>query len=109
MDVDLAPFDVLKNALVGCRFAADVVVLRETVDGNRDAQTRNAHPLQRDGNNGAGNHESEYTQFAERGKNAAQLAMTDQRLAANQGNVEGLMLAHKLHDAINEGVAAEVA
>jgi len=83
-------------------------MLGKAVDGNRDAQARNAHPLDRDGNHGAGNHESEYTQLAERGKNAAQLAMTDQRFAANQGNVEGLMLAHKLHHTINEGVAAEV-
>ena len=109
VNIDLATFDVLENALVGCGLAADIVMLGETVDGNRDAQTRNSHPLERDGNHGAGNHESEYTQLAECGKNAAQLAMTDQRLAANQGNVEGLMLAHKLHDAINEGVAAEVA
>ena len=39
---------------------------------------------------------------------AVQLAMADQRFAAHQGNVKRLMLAHQLHDALNEGVAAEV-
>jgi hypothetical protein len=34
MDIDLAAFDVLENALVGCRLAADVVMFGETVNGN---------------------------------------------------------------------------
>src|SRR6266852_4254990 len=108
MGIDLAAFYVLENALVGCGLAANIVMLGETVDGNRDAQARDAHPLHRDGNHGAGNHESEYTQLAEGGENAAQLAMTDQRFAAHQGNVERLMLAHKLQDAIDERRPAQV-
>src|SRR6267143_7098050 len=66
VDIDLAAFYVFEDALVGCGLAADVVMLGKAVDGNRDAQARNSHPLDWDGNHGAGNHESEYTQLAER-------------------------------------------
>src|SRR6266478_3923143 len=45
VDIDLAAFDVLEDALVGCRLAPDVVILGEAVHRDGYTQTRDVHPL----------------------------------------------------------------
>ena len=109
VDIDLAAFDVFEDALVGGGLAADVVVGGKTVNGDGHADARQFHPFWRNGDDGAGDDQREDVYFAEGGENTGKFAMTDQRLAADERNVEGLVFVHEREDAIDEGVTVEIA
>src|SRR4029077_9668976 len=104
----LAAFHVLEEALVGRRLAPDVVMLRQPIHGDGYPQERDLHPLDRDGNHRAGNDEREYAQITEGGENAAQLAMADERLAADPGKMNGLVVPHESQHTFDERVSAQV-
>jgi hypothetical protein len=108
VNIDLAAFNVRKDALVGGRFAANVVILWEAVNGDGDAEARNLHPFERNGNDGAGDDEAEDVESAKSGKNAGEFAMADEGFAADQGDVDGLVFADEVEDAVDQGIATEV-
>lgn len=108
VNVDFAAFDIFENAFVGGGLAADVVVLGEAVDRDGDADARQLHPFDGDGNDGAGDDEGENIHAAEDGENAAELFVADERFAADEGNVNRFVLADEIDDAIDESVAMEV-
>jgi hypothetical protein len=108
MDIDLATFDVFQDALVGGRFAANIMMFGESVDRDGDSDSGELHPFHRDRDNGAGDNEGKNFQGAECGKNPAELTMADQRFTANQGYMDGLVFAYELQNALDKCVAAQV-
>ena len=108
VDVDFAAFDIFENAFVGGGLAADVVVLGQPVNRDGHADARQLHPLRRDGNHGAGDDERENIHAAQRGKDAAEFAVADERFAADKRNVNRLVLAHETQHAVDERVAAQI-
>src|SRR5882724_2016847 len=109
VDVDFTARDILQDALVSGGLAANVVVLREAVDGYGDAQPREIHPFERNWNHAAGDYEGEDVHGAEGRQNSAQFAMAHQRLAADQRDVHGLVLADEVEDPIDKSLAAKIA
>ena len=108
VNVDFAAFDIFQDAFVGSGLAADVVVFGKAVDRDCDADARELHPFDRDGDHGAGDDERENIHAAENWENAAEFLVTDEGLAADERNVNGLVLADEIDDAIDESVAAEI-
>jgi hypothetical protein len=108
VNVDLAAFDVFEDALVGGGLAANVVMFRETVNGDGNAETGDLHPLGRDGYDSAGDNEGENVERAESRENTAELPMADQGFAAHQGNVDRFVLADESQDTIDKSVTPQI-
>ena len=106
--VDFAAFDIFQDAFVGSGLTADVVVFGKAVDRDGDTNARELHPLDGNGNHGTGDHQRENIHAAENRENAAEFFVTDERFAANQGNVNRLVLADKFDYAVDESVTAEI-
>ena len=71
VDVDFTSRDIFENAFVGRGLAANVVMLGKPVHRDSDTETGDLHPVARNRNYTAGNHQCEYAQLTERGENAA--------------------------------------
>lgn len=84
VDIDIAAGDVFQDAFVGGGLAADVVVFGQSVNGNGDADARDFHPFERNGNHSAGDHHCENSHVAEGRENFGKLAMADERFAADE-------------------------
>jgi len=108
VNVDFAAFDIFQDAFVGSGLTADVVVFGKAVDRDGDTNARELHPLDGNGNHGAGDHQRENIHAAENRENAAEFFVTNERFAANQGNVNRLVLADEIDDAVDESVAAKI-
>lgn len=108
VNVDFTAFDIFQDAFVGGGLTADVVVFGKAVDRDGDADARKFHPLDRDGNHGASDHERKNIHAAEYRKNAAEFFVADERLAADERNVNRFVLADEIDDAVDESVAAEI-
>ena len=108
VNVDFAAFDIFQDAFVGGGLTADVVVFGKAVDRDGDTNARKLHPLDGNGDHGAGDHERENIHAAENRENAAEFLVTDERLAADKRNVNRLVLADEIDDAIDESVAAKI-
>ena len=66
------------------------------------------HPLDGNGNDGAGDDERENIHAAENRENAAEFLVADERLAADQRNVNRFVFADEIDDAVDESVAAKI-
>lgn len=108
MNVDFAAFDIFQDAFVGGGLAADVVVLGQAVDRDGDADARKLHPFDWDGDDSAGDHERKNIHAAQDREDAAEFFMADERFAADKRNMNGLVLADKIDDAVDECVAMEI-
>jgi len=86
--------DVLQNALVGGRFAANIVMLGKTVHGDRHAQSGNVHPVLRNRDHSTGDNHSVNFHLAQYRQQPAQFTMPYQRLAADEGQVKRTMLTN---------------
>ena len=105
MDVHGAAVQVAENALVRGWMAPHVVVLWQTINGDRRDETREADPLHGDGNDAAGNDHGEDATAAQLRKNAAQFTMTHHRLAANERHMQRLKPVDKAEHTANQIVA----
>jgi hypothetical protein len=108
VNVDFAAFDIFQDAFVGGGLTADVVVFGQAVNRDGDADTRELHPLDGNGNHGAGDDERENTHAAQNRENAAEFLVTDERFAAYKRNVNGLVFADEIDYAVDESVAAKI-
>ena len=108
VNVDFAAFNIFQDAFVGGGLTADVVVFGKAVDRDGDADARKLHPLDGNGNHGARHNQRENIHAAQDRENAAQFLVADERLAADQRNVNRLVLADEIDDAVDESVAAQV-
>ena len=84
MDSDLAPADVFQDALIGRGMATDIMMLRQAVDRDRNANITDRHPLARNWNHRAGHDHGIDVHPAQDRQQAAQFAMAHERLAAHK-------------------------
>jgi len=108
MDVDATAGEVGEDALVGGRVAANIVVLREAVNGDGGSEARQAEPLHGNGNDAAGDDHGEDAAAGKLRKNQAKLAMTYKRFAADQSNVQRLEAVDESDDAADQVIATFV-
>ncbi len=108
VNVDFAAFDIFQDAFVGGGLTADVMVFGKAVNRDGDADARKLHPLDGNGNDGAGDDERENIHAAENRENAAEFLVANERLAADKRDVNRLMLADEIDDAVDESVAAKI-
>jgi len=108
MDVDFAAFDIFQDALIRGGLAADVVVLREAVDRDCNAHARKLHPFGGNGDHRACDNQRENIHAAENRKNAAEFLVADERLAADEGNMDRLVFSDEIDDAIDKSVATKI-
>ena len=109
MNADVPAGDVLQNTLVGGRFAPDIVVLRKPVHGNSHGDVFESGPLHRYRNHGAGDYDGVDSAGAKLREHFTQFPMADQRLAADQRDVERLVLVDDAEDPFDQFVAATIA
>lgn len=83
VDVDFATMELAEDFFVGCGLTANVVVFGKTVDGDGDSNAWKRYPLERDGDDAAGDDQSKDAHFAEDGENLGEFAMADERFAAD--------------------------
>ena len=108
VNVDFTAFNIFQDAFVGGGLTTDVVVFGKAVDRDGDADARELHPFDRDRDHGARHHQCKNIHAAQYGKNAAELFVADERFAADERNVNGLVLADEIDDAVDESVAVEI-
>ena len=108
MNVNFAAGDIFEDEVVGRGPSPDVVMFRQTVDGNRHANAGQVHPAERDWDYTAGDYERENVHGAQGGKDQAEFAMAHEWFATDQGDVHGLVSSHEVQDAVDEGGAAKV-
>jgi hypothetical protein len=84
------------------------VVFGKAVNRDCDADARELHPFDRDGDHGAGDDERKNIHAAQNRKNAAELFVPHERFSADERNVNRFVLADEIDDAIDESVAMEI-
>src|SRR5581483_2322858 len=99
---------VAEDTLVSRRFTAYVVMFRQTVDGHRHAHARKADPLERNRNDATCDHQCVAALRAQFRQDAAEFAMTYERLASHQRNMQRLMLLDKLKHSVDKVIAAKI-
>ena len=85
---DLMPLDVLEDAFVGRRRAANVVFGLETIDRDDDLQPVQPLPLAWNGSNGAGHQLRVYASFGHLRQNLVEFPVPDQRLASDDRDMQ---------------------
>ena len=108
VNIDFAAFDIFQDAFVGGGLTADVVVFGKAVNRDGDADAWELHPLSWNRDDCAGDDQRENIHAAENRENAAEFFVADERFAADQRNVNGLVLADEIDDTVDESVAAEI-
>ena len=86
---DVMPLDVPQDLLVSGRFAAQIVVRLQAIDGDRDPQTGQRRPGLRNRTESAGHHLHVNPSVGEYGEQDLQFAVAHQRIAADDGEMEG--------------------
>ena len=109
VNVDLAPGDVFKDAVVRGGFAANVVVFGQAVDRDGDAYAGKFHPFDGDGDYTTGYDKREDFHFGEDGQDATEFAMADERFASHDRDVLWFVPADQFENAVNECLAAKIA
>ena len=87
-------FNIFEDALVGGWFASLVMLGLKTVDGHDDVELFELLPGFGDDAEGAGNDLGVHTAALDLGQKQFQFAVTNERVAANEGDVERLMLVN---------------
>ena len=108
MDRYLCACDVFEDAVVGGGFAALVVLGLEAVDRDDDIELLELFPLGGDDAEGAGDDLGVNSAALDLGQEEFELAITNERIAAYEGDVEGLVLVDEGEDFSYEFVALEV-
>ena len=100
MDGDLCAGDVFEDAVVGGGFAACVVLGLEAVDGDGDGEPFEFLPMGRDDAEGAGDDLGVDAAAFDLGQEEFELAITDERVASYEGDVEGFVLVDEGEDSL---------
>jgi hypothetical protein len=109
MHVDLASRNVFENSLIGRWGAAYVMMLRQTIDGNRHSYPRNAHPFARNRNYCTCDDHSVNFHFAGYWQHSAQFPVAHQRLTTYERHMQRSMDSYKPHDSIHQIIAPVIA
>jgi len=108
MDGDLVTSDVFQNAVVGCGRAPRVMLGLQAVNGDDQMKVGDAAPLERNGANSAGNELDFDIHGGQLGKEGAQFAIANQRLAADDGEMQGFDAANEREDGGDQGFATVI-
>jgi hypothetical protein len=108
VDGDVLAFDVFEDPLIGGGGAADVVIGLEAINGDDYGEVFEIRPIRGDGAEGAGDELDMDTALEEEGDHGFDFAVADERVAADEGEVEGLESIDDFEDAIDEGLALTV-
>jgi hypothetical protein len=83
-------------------------MLGQAVHGHSHTEAGKIHPLLWDGNDRAGDYQGMNSLRTKSGEDPAELAMSNQRLAANQRHMQRPVFANEVEHAIYEGLAAKI-
>ena len=108
MHGDLVPFDVLQDPVVGGGRAPDIVLGLQSVDRYHDLKAPESDPLGGDRPHGTGHELRVNIAFRELGKDLAKLAISHERLAADDRDVKRLVAIDHRHEAADQFVALVV-
>jgi hypothetical protein len=95
---------VLQYTLISCRRATYIVFRLETVDGDDDVETRESCPVSGNGAEGTGDDLDVDATFVEFGKDRFELAIADEGISADEGDMERLVLVNYAEDIFYESV-----
>ena len=109
MHRNVLAFDVLENAIVGCRLSAHVVFGGKPVDGHAQIHLPDLRPLGGNRTYGAGHDLDVHVASFDLRKNFANFLVANERLTADQRDVHRAVGIHQGHHAIDQFFAAEVA
>jgi hypothetical protein len=104
VDGDADVCDVLEDAIVGGGSATDIVLGLEAVDGDDYVEALEVLPMGRDGAEGAGYNLSVDAAVFEFGEDCFQFTKANERISADEGDVEGLKFVDSLEDVSDEFV-----
>ncbi len=102
------PFDVAQDAVVGGRRAPGIVFRLEAVDRHRDVEVADRRPLDRDRPHGARHDLRVDAHRRESRQQAGELAVADQRFAADDRDVQRALRPHERYHPIDQFVTLEV-
>jgi hypothetical protein len=95
---------VLQYTLVSCRCATYIVFGLQAVDGDDDVEPLKVRPMSGNWAESAGNDLNKNIAAVELRKDRFELAITDEGVSADEGDVEGLVLVDDAEDVFDEGV-----
>jgi hypothetical protein len=104
MDRHSTPPDVLQNALICGRLPPLIVIGLKPIDGDDYAEPRELCPMRRDRPKRAGYKLNIYTLLIEFGQDFFQLAVTYERIAAHQRDMQRAIFVDKIEYSLDEGV-----
>src|SRR5262245_17238033 len=107
-DVHPPAGDVLQDALVGGGCPALVVIGLQAVDGDSNADVAERVPLRWYRNDPARDHQRLDAHAAQFRQDPTELPVANERLSADDGEVNRPMQTHKLENAVDQRVATEV-
>src|SRR5207247_577376 len=102
VDDDLVPGDVLENALVGGRRAADVMLRLQPVDRDDNLQAIETVPFRGNLSDGARDHLGENAAPGHDWQQRVELAISHERLAADQRDMQRTMTVDQAKNAVDE-------
>jgi hypothetical protein len=108
MDDDLMASDVVQDALVSSGLAPYIVVLGKAIHRHYQVQARERRPMRRDGPHGACYQLHLETHPIQSRQQGVQFAITDERFAAHDGQMQRPVSPHERENAFHEGVALVV-
>ena len=95
---------VLQYTLVGCRCATYIVFGLQAVNGDDDVEALECRPMRRNGTEGAGDDLDVNAAAVEFGQDHLELAVADEGVAADEGDVERLVLIDYTENVFDQGV-----
>src|SRR5687768_13452604 len=108
MDGDVMAIDVLQDAVVGRRSPARVVFGLQAVDRDANLQPPERRPLDRYRPHRAGYHLHKQAALGQLRQHDVELTVTDQRLAADERDVQRAQPIDHFEDTVDEGLALAV-
>jgi hypothetical protein len=93
--------DVFQNAIVGCRCPADIVFRLQSIDGDDYVQSRQTCPGRTHRSEGAGNDLHMDSTSHEEGNQQLKLAVPDQRVTPDDGQVQRLQSIDNFKNAVH--------
>jgi len=105
---DLLALDVLEDAIVGGRRPAHVVLGLQPVDRDAHLQPRDRGPRDRNRTHGACHHLHVQAALRQLRQQHVELAIADERLAADERHVQRLQPIDDFDDAVDEGLALSI-